>query len=142
MKKLISFLFLGSVISAFCFTQTVNTVTIEITNVVINGGKVYLSVCSTSENFKNGKPDFIFVLEAKDTVVFQEISLPNGEYLFSVFQDANDNGELDYGFFGVPKELVGMSNYFGKGYPSKSFDKQKILVNNSTGKIHVGLYKF
>jgi uncharacterized protein (DUF2141 family) len=142
MKKLISFLFLGSVISAYCFTQTVNSVTIEITNVVIIGGKVYLPVCSTSDNFKNEKPDFLFALEAKDNVVFKELSLPSGEYLFSVYQDANDNGELDYGLFDIPKELVEMSNYFGKDYPSKSFDKQKTPVNNSTGKISVGLYKF
>jgi hypothetical protein len=40
------------------------------------------------------------------------------------------------------RNRVAVSNYFGKGYPSKSFDKQKIPVNNSTGKIPVGLYKF
>jgi uncharacterized protein (DUF2141 family) len=142
MKKFICFLFLCFIISVYGFTQTVNTVNAEITNVVINGGKVYLYVYSTSDNFKNEKPDYLFALEANNTVLYQELLLPNGEYVISVFQDANNNQELDYGLFGVPKELVGLSNYFGKGYPSKSFDKQKILINNSTGKIPVGLYKF
>jgi hypothetical protein len=32
--------------------------------------------------------------------------------------------------------------FFLKGYPSKSFEKQKIPVNNSTGKIPIGLFKF
>jgi hypothetical protein len=35
-----------------------------------------------------------------------------------------------------------MSNYSGSGYPSKNFDRQKIMVNNSTGRITIGLYKF
>jgi hypothetical protein len=35
-----------------------------------------------------------------------------------------------------------MSNYFGRGYPSKKFDRQKTLINNLIGKITIGLYKF
>jgi uncharacterized protein (DUF2141 family) len=142
MRKLISFLSLSCVLSAYCFTQTVNTVTIEITNIVINGGRIYLTICSTVDNFRNEIPDYSFVLEADSAIISHELSLPSGEYVISAFQDANGNGKLDYGLFGAPKELAGMSNYFGKGYPSKSFDKQKITVNNSTVKIPVGLYKF
>jgi len=144
LNKSVCFLFLVCIFSAFCYSQTVNNrlITVEITDVVINGGKVYLTVFSSADNFKNGISDFGFVLEANNATVYHELSLPNGEYVISVYQDANNNGKLDNGMFGIPKELVGISNYFGKGYPSKSFDKQKILINDSTGKITVGLYKF
>jgi len=144
LKKFVCFLFLICVFSVYCFAQTANNgrVIIEITNVVINGGKIYLTICSNANNFRNEISDFEFVLEANNVNISQELSLPNGEYVISAYQDANNNGKLDYGLFSIPKELVGISNYFGKGYPSKSFDKQKILINNSTGKITIGLYKF
>jgi len=144
MKKVIVLSFLFYFLSWYCFSQTVNnvTVTIEITNVVTNGGKIYLTIFSTIEKYKNGTPDFSFTLEDNNSIVSKELSLPVGEYVISAFQDANNNKSLDYGLFGTPKELVGISNYFGKGYPSKSFDKQKILINNMTGKIVIGLYKF
>ena len=36
--------------------------------------------------------------------------LPYGEYAISVYQDRNDNGKLDTGLFGIPKEPFGFSN--------------------------------
>jgi uncharacterized protein (DUF2141 family) len=128
---------------AYCFSQTVNysRITIEITNVVINDGIVYLAIFSTAENFRNEAPDFTFALEAENTSITQELSLPNGEYVISAFQDANNNQKLDYNLFGVPRELVGMSNYFVRGFASRSFDRHKIMVDNSTGRITIGLYK-
>jgi uncharacterized protein (DUF2141 family) len=144
MKKIISLLFLSFSLSVYCFSQTANDVltTIEITNVAINGGKVYLVIFSNAESFKNENPDIHFELEANSAILSKELLLPNGEYVISAFQDANNNQKLDYGLFSIPKELVGISNYFGKGYPSKNFEKQKILINNTTGKIIIGLYKF
>jgi uncharacterized protein (DUF2141 family) len=114
MKKVIFFIIFCFVFFAYFFSQTVNysRITIEITNVVINDGIVYLAIFSTAENFRNETPDFTFALEAGNTSVSQELLLPNGEYVISAFQDANNNQRLDYNLFGVPRELVGMSNYF------------------------------
>ena len=144
MKKVIVLSFLFCFLSWYCFSQTVNNVTvaIEITNVVINGGKVYLAVFKNADEYKKEKPFIYYELEDDNTIISHRLSLPVGEYVLTVCQDANGNGKIDYGLFGIPKELVGISNYFGKGYPSKSFDKQKILINNMTGKIVIGLYKF
>jgi len=144
LKKSVCFLFLACILSALCYSQTVNNrrITVEITDVVINGGKVYLTVFSSTGHFKDGISDFEFTLEASNTTVYHELSLPNGEYVISVYQDANNNSRLDTGLFGVPKELVGISNYYGKGYPSKSFEKHKILINDLTRIITIELYKF
>ena len=144
MRKFAILSLLFCVFSGYCFPQTVNnvTVTVEITNVVINGGKVYLAVFTNADEFKKEKPHIHYELEDANASISHRLSLPAGEYVITVCQDANGNGKIDYGSFGIPKELVGMSNYFGKGYPSKSFDKQKILINNMTGKIVIGLYKF
>jgi uncharacterized protein (DUF2141 family) len=144
MKKVIALSFLFCLFSGYCFPQTVNNAntTIEITNVVVNGGRVYLAIFSTAEEFKQEKPYLAYEFADNNASVSQAVSLPSGEYVVSAFQDANGNKEMDYNFLGIPKELVGISNYYGKGFPAKSFDKQKILINNSTGKVTIGLYKF
>lgn len=144
MKKIIFLLVFGLSISIYGFSQTTNntSITIEITDAVINGGNIYLYIFSTAENFRNERPDFTFILEAGNSIVSQEVTLSNGDYLISAFQDANNNGRIDTGLFGIPKELVGLSNYFGRGYPSNNFDRHKILIDNTTGKIVIGLYKF
>jgi uncharacterized protein (DUF2141 family) len=142
-KRVVFLLFVFCVFSGYCFSQTTNYIhiKIEINNVVINGGKVYLLVFSTKERFKNEEPQIVFELNDNSTTIFWEILIPNGEYVITAFQDSNNNRKLDYGLFNKPKELLGMPNYSGKGYPSKSFDKEKIFINNMSEKINIVLYK-
>ena len=140
MKKVIVSIFLGFVFTGYCFSQAV--ITVEVTNVVVNDGIVYVHIFSTADGFRNENPYFSFEMQSNNATLTHEISLSNGEYVITAYQDANNNQRIDYGLFGIPKELVGMSNYSGSGYPSKNFDRQKIMVNNSTGKITIGLYKF
>jgi uncharacterized protein (DUF2141 family) len=143
MKKITGFLFLSLSLSVYCFSQAANNrlITVEITNVVINGGTVYLAIFSNAESFKNENPEISFELEANNTILQKEVSLPNGNYVISAYQDTNNNKRLDYGLFGIPKESIAISNYFGKGFPSNNFDKQKVLINNTTGKVTIGLYR-
>jgi uncharacterized protein (DUF2141 family) len=141
MKKAVLFLFLILFFSCLSFAQTVN-VTIEITNVVVNNGLIYVGIYFNAESFRNGDPDIAFELEPVNTTISREISIENGEYVITAYQDANNNGILDLGFLSWPKELVGLSNYFGRGFPSHNFRRQKILINESTPSVIVGLYRF
>jgi len=45
LKKTVCFLFLACILSVLCYSQTVNNrrITVEISNVVISGGRVYLT---------------------------------------------------------------------------------------------------
>jgi uncharacterized protein (DUF2141 family) len=117
-------------------------VTVEVTNVVVNGGKVYVVIFSSADNFKKDIPHTVFELESTNTVMSQRVSMPHGEYVLTAYQDANNNGKLDLGLFSFPKEMVAVSNYFGKGFPTNNFEKQKVPVNDTTGKIILGLYNF
>jgi uncharacterized protein (DUF2141 family) len=45
-----------------------------------------------------------------EPVVSQRLSLPYGRYALAVYQDANDNGELDSNWLGRPIEFWGVSN--------------------------------
>ena len=57
------------------------------------------------------------VANAISETVSVDLDLASGEYLFSIFQDNNDNGKLDTNLLGIPKELFGFSNYDGIGVP-------------------------
>jgi len=116
--------------------------TVEITNVVINDGKVIIAIFANVNEFRREEPSMYFMLDSTSTVITQEVSLPAGEYLISAFQDSNNNQRLDNNLFGVPRELVGISNYSGRGFPSRNFDRHKIPINNTTDKITIGLYRF
>ena len=140
MKKGIIFLFFVFFFCVYGNTQTV-TFTIEVTNVVVNGGNIIMAIFSNAEEFRREDPPYVYVVQGNRTVVSQEVTLPYGEYLISVFQDANGNNDMDFGLFGIPKELLGLSNWNGRGFPSRNFDRHKVPVNGSTGKITIGLYK-
>ena len=116
--------------------------TVEITNVVINDGNVIIAIFANANEFRREEPSFYFILDSTSTVITQEVSLPSGDYLISAFQDSNNNQRLDSNLFGVPKELVGISNYSGRGFPSRNFDRHKVPINNLTNKITIGLYRF
>ena len=144
MKKMAILLFM-IILTVF---NTVNllaenvTFTIEVTNVTINGGKVHLAVFFTAEEFRKELPSRAYELNSNSTTQTQQVTLPAGQYLIAVFQDANNNGELDYNFLGIPKEMVGISNYSGRGFPTKNFDRHKVPVDSTTEKVTVRLTKF
>ena len=143
MKKVIFLIIFSFVFLCYGFSQAPEVnIRVDITNVAVNGGTIYLVFFSTAENFRNESPDYAFALQAQSGTVSQELSLPAGEYVISAFQDANNNQRLDSNFLGVPRELVGISNYFGRGLPSRNFDRQKIPINSSTGTVTIGLYRF
>lgn len=145
MKKRIILLCIAVILPICSFAQTqgnVQTFTVEITNVAVNGGNVILVIFSNAEEFRKEEPGMAFEIHANAATLTQEVSLPHGDYLLSAFQDANNNRKLDTNILGVPREMVGLSNYDGRGFPSKNFDRHKIPVNSSTGKITIALYRF
>ncbi len=110
---------------------------IEIHNVVVNGGTVYVSVFFNEQSYKSKIADMIFPIDPTNNIVEKEITLPEGEYLVSVYQDINENGEMDFGLFWNPQEPYGFSNMEGK-IPG-SFHKLKIVMNNSNRRVTIHL---
>jgi uncharacterized protein (DUF2141 family) len=143
MKKSVLLIFFIFVISGVCFSQGNNVnITVDVTNIVVNGGKVYLAIFANAEQFRKEEPFIALELRDSGASASQQVSLPPGEYVVSAFQDANNNQKMDYNLIGIPRELVGISNYDGKGLPTKNFDRQKIMLNNTSGRITIGLFKF
>ena len=79
--------------------------------VVIKGfendnGNLYFQLLDAKE--KTIKQSVEIVDNKQVTVVTNNLSA--GSYAVKVFQDKNNNGKLDTGIFGIPKEPWGLSN--------------------------------
>jgi len=119
-------------------------VTVQVTNVTVNGGRVVGGIFLTADEFRRETPSIPFILESTATTVSCVLSVPPGEYVVTAFQDTNNNLQLDVGLFGIPREMVAVSNYNGRGspLPSRDYNRQKISINSSTPVITIGLYRF
>jgi uncharacterized protein (DUF2141 family) len=99
------------------------TLTILVENADPGKGHLMIGVFNNENSF----PDDYYAgqrVTATDramTVIFAD--LPKGVYAVSVYQDANDNGQLDKNIFGMPKEKYGFSNNTGRpDYKKSLFD--------------------
>ena len=63
------------------------------------------------------------------------VNLPPGEYGFSVLDDYNKDGKMDYNFLGVPKEGFGFSNYFHSGIFKPKLEAFKFLLKKGKSKL-------
>lgn len=61
-------------------------------------------------------------------VIFDNV--PAGTYAVSVIHDENENGELDSGLFGIPKEGFGFANDAMGTFGPPSFEKASINIGN------------
>jgi len=114
--------------------------TIEINGVTVNGGLVYVAVYSNEDDYKSETAFTKFILQPDNKVLTYSLNLPEGEYVVSVFQDKNGDGELNTGLFGIPSEHIGKTNYNRKGAPG-DFNKLKASVNNSSTTLIVNIGK-
>jgi len=131
-------LFLCGLFVALESAFAINNVTLEINGVIFQGGRVYVAVYSNENDYKTETSSLKFILEPASSTIIRNLELPDGEYVVSVFQDVNSNGELDTNFFGIPKEPVGITNYNGRGIPG-GFQKLKVTVSNNSTRITVNM---
>jgi uncharacterized protein (DUF2141 family) len=112
---------------------------VEVQGVTVNAGIVYGAVYSNDNSYKNHQPDFVFQGNSTNETLYFNLQIPSGEYVIEVYQDSNNNGRLDFGWFNIPKEPVGITNFNGRGIPG-NFNKQKVTINNGI-KIIIQIYK-
>ncbi len=74
-------------------------------------GKMFIAVYDKKENFLGSHMAAKKIADCHSSgSTLVEIPLEHGVYSVSVFQDLNDNGELDKNWFGIPTEPYGFSN--------------------------------
>lgn len=132
--------FLGVSVCFFAQAKSEKNTTVEVHQVIKNGGTVHISVSFSKETYKKRKPDKTFQSEPYGNTISVEIAVPTGDCVINVYQDRNGNGKCDENFLGIPKEPVGISNWDGKGVPG-SFDKLKVSITDKTQIIRINLYQ-
>jgi uncharacterized protein (DUF2141 family) len=137
-RKLL-FLCVSFFVAESLFAGNIRT-TIEINGVIVNGGLIYVAVYSNENDYKTETAFAKFILQPDKTSLTYSLELPEGEYVVSVFQDTDNDGELKTGLFGMPSEPVGKTNYNLKGAPG-GFNKLKAPVNGNSAKLIVNMGK-
>jgi uncharacterized protein (DUF2141 family) len=86
------------------------TLTIRIENADVGKGHLMIGIFNDERTF----PDNYFrgerVAVSERTMIITITNLPRGQYAVSVYQDSNDNEQLDKNILGMPKEKYGFSN--------------------------------
>ena len=113
-------------------------VTLNITNIESIEGKLFLSIYQDAQSFKKKEPlkTISVQVDGKEMTITEK--LPQGEYVFFVYQDLNENDKLDRNFLGMPKEPVGYGNHKG-GRPG-GFNKLKIEIKENKS-VDIKLFK-
>ena len=139
MKKIL-ILLIFLLYSTSIFANQLN-VTIEINEVLPNQGKIVIAIFNSKNGYKKKIPYKALTIDSTSTTLLVDEVLPNGEYVISMFQDKNGNGKLDTYFFGIPKEPIGITNYFKKGIPG-GFKKLKVEINEDKMIIKIKMIHF
>ena len=102
------------------------TLTIEVSNVTSQEGKLYVGLYSKNQEFANVEGAFLkkIVDPISKTgaieVGFDEVE--EGEYALAIFHDRNSNDTLDKNFIGFPKEPFAFSNNFKPKFSEPEFE--------------------
>jgi uncharacterized protein (DUF2141 family) len=136
-KKIVFFIFFAVVFIGNIFAGDTIRFALEITGINVNQGRIYVKIYSNDRDYRNDIPCATFILESTSRSIVYSFDILEGEYLIALFQDTNNNGQLDTNFLGFPREPVGLSNYSG-GIPG-GFNRQKIPINNSSNRVTINM---
>lgn len=93
--------------------RSVAALRVTISNIRSTRGVIRVSLFASSQGFPNDYQQAHRILvtpAARDEVQVAFESLAPGTYAVAVIHDENNNGALDTGWFGIPKEGFGASN--------------------------------
>ena len=96
------------------------TLEINVSNVKRNSGKVVVEIYKDKSNWLK-TPFQKLVLSSNQDLQTASFQVPHGKYAISIYQDLNENGQLDQAAFGIPKEPIGFGNNY-KPFGKPKFD--------------------
>lgn len=108
-----------------------NELTVVIKNMKSTDGVLEVTLFNSEGNWlKEGQMQKAFIDNTAEVkVTFKDV--PAGTYAIAVIHDANDNGELDTGAFGIPTEAYGFSNDARGMFGPADFDESQFEVTES-----------
>lgn len=118
---------------------------IVITNPRSQEGRLLLSMHNKQEGFPGDTAHSILTRALKitgDTMEFEFIKLPYGEYAVAVFHDENSNFKMDTNMFGIPKEGIGISNNAYRMMGPPHYDEAKFTLDAPEKVIYVKMHYY
>lgn len=112
---------------------------IKISNVRMNDGNIVVAIFKEKSNWLK-TPFREKQLSASDGTKTASFQVPYGKYAISVYQDVNENGELDRTFIGIPKEPIAFGNDH-KPFGKPKFKSALIEHKSSSKTVEVTLYE-
>lgn len=104
------------------------SISVVVNNITEVKGKIEICLFNSAETFmgKCLQRKYIAVTRNSMEITFDDI-LP-GTYAVTIYQDINENEELDTNFIGMPKEPYGFSNNPSTTFGPPSFKKASFKV--------------
>ncbi len=107
--------------------------TLSVNNIKSIKGNLLVAVYDKEEHYK-ANSNWVAAKQVKvagTSMSLDFADLPAGNYAIKLFQDENENNQIDIGANGIPTELYGFSNN-GGSYGPPSFDEAKVVVDKAT----------
>ncbi len=107
--------------------------TLSVNNIKSIKGNLLVAVYDKEEHY-NANSNWVAAKQVKvvgTSMSLDFADLPAGNYAIKLFQDENENNQIDIGANGIPTELYGFSNN-GGSYGPPSFDEAKVVVDKAT----------
>lgn len=107
------------------------TVEVRVSGVTAGKGKVNVAVCDRERFLKQCLFSASVPAQGTEAVVSLK-DIPPGTWAVLAYQDANENGELDRNFIGIPRENYGFSRNAAGRFGPPGFDDAAIEVGEGT----------
>lgn len=123
-------------------TDPVNFLDVIVSNVRNANGHVLVAVCLPAE-FLSRQCQFVASAPAHaGTLTVRVEGIRPGTYAVQVFQDENDNLDIDRSFFGIPTEGIGFSNDVSFNFGPPDFQAAAVSLGLGGQTITVSLRYF
>jgi len=129
--KSVVILILSNLLFSGMFSVKAQNIELNISGIRSEKGQVIIGVFRDNETFRKETPYEQFKFEKSnifDNTLKLSFSLEPGLYGFTLLDDENSNGLMDYSFMGIPKEGFGFSGYDHKGMRKPHFDSFKYEI--------------
>ncbi len=108
-----------------------SSVTITITDLNSNNGKLMIGLYDSEKNFLNTRFKGAMETIENHTATYTFTDVPVGEYAISTFHDENDNQVFDMRFGVIPKEDYVTSNNAKGFFGPPAWDDAKFIVKDA-----------
>ncbi|MTI20028.1 DUF2141 domain-containing protein, partial [Fulvivirga sp. RKSG066] len=116
--------------------------TIVVENIKKPEGELVVAIFDCEENYLKKEVALHKIKVKGDLKQHLTLKLRKGVYAVAIFQDTNNNGELDKNFIGLPKEGFGFSNKSLGTFGPPSFEETKFSLAEGGAQVKVELKYF